>query len=40
VWKPRGAQTTEGGFLMQRVTLAGGESKRVHMMPPSRISAR
>jgi len=26
--------------LMQRVSLAGGKTKRVRMMPPSRISAR
>ena len=34
------AQRTEGGFLMQRVRLSGGETERLHLAPSTRVSAR
>ncbi|MBI1210747.1 MAG: hypothetical protein GC190_04745 [Alphaproteobacteria bacterium] len=40
VWRKPGAATTDGGFLMQRVTLSGGETKRLHMTPATRVSSR
>ena len=40
VWREAGASTNDGGFLMQQVTVAGGETKRLHMTPTTRISSR
>jgi hypothetical protein len=40
VWRKANAQTTDGGFLMQRVNVKGGETKRLHMTPPTRVSGR
>ena len=40
LWRKPGASEPDGGFLMQRVALAGGETKRLHMTPASRISSR
>jgi hypothetical protein len=40
VWRAAGNAGTDGGFLMQRVDLAGGKSKRLHMTPQTRISSR
>ncbi len=39
VWRTRTVAGTDGGFLMQRVRVANGETKTIHMTPPSRISA-
>ena len=40
VWHKAGTQTTDGGFLMQRVNVKGGETKRLHMTPSARVSSR
>ena len=40
VWRKADTQGTEGGFLMQRVNVAGGQTKRLHMTPQTRISSR
>jgi len=40
VWRSAGASTNDGGFLMQQVTVAGGETKHLHMTPTTRISSR
>lgn len=40
IWQKSSATSTHGGFLMQRVTVSGGETRRLHMTPESRISSR
>jgi len=40
VWRKAGAQGTEGGFLMQRVSVRDGETARLHMSPATRVSSR
>lgn len=40
VWRKAGATTTDGGFLMERVNVKGGETKRLQLTPPARISSR
>ncbi len=40
IWRKAGADGTNGGFLMQRVNVAGGEAKRLHLTPPARVSSR
>jgi hypothetical protein len=39
VWSARGGQSTDGGFLMRRVTVAGGGSKRLLMTPQTQVSS-
>jgi hypothetical protein len=40
LWRKPGASEPDGGFLMQRVTLAGGETEHLHMTPERRTSSR
>lgn len=40
VWRTAGATTTDGGFLMQRVNVKGGQTVQLHMTPPARVSSR
>ena len=40
VWRTRAGTATDGGFLMRRVTAAGGQTIHLHLMPQTRISSR
>lgn len=40
VWQKPGATSTNGGFLMQRAAVSGGETKTLHLTPATRISSR
>jgi hypothetical protein len=31
VWRNKLGEVTEGGFFMQRITVSGGETKRIAM---------
>lgn len=39
IWRKPSSQT-DGGFLMQRVNVKGGETKQLHMSPATRVSSR
>ena len=40
VWPTRGGKSTDGGFMMRRVSLAGGETRHLSMTPQTRVSSR
>ncbi len=40
VWPTRGGKSTDGGFLMRRVSLAGDETRHLLMTPLARVSSR
>jgi hypothetical protein len=40
LWRKAGASEPDGGFLMERVRLAGGETMRLKLTPESRVSSR